>query len=98
MTAVAISNAKKSIIKKIFQNCPYQIIIFGSRAKGTNTRFSDLDICLKESEKIPFTTIANYQEACTNSDLPYKVDIIDFHNVSESFQKIIERNGIIWHL
>jgi predicted nucleotidyltransferase len=68
-------------------------VVYGSRVKGNNKKFSDLDICLKDS-------ISAYEyefivEKFEKSDLPFRVDLTEFDKVSDSFKKIIESEGVL---
>jgi predicted nucleotidyltransferase len=63
---------------------------FGSRVKGGHKPFSDLDLVVIGEEPLPLTTMANLTEAFSESDLPYKVDVVDWATTSESFRRVIE--------
>ncbi len=69
------------------------IIIFGSRIKGTHKKFSDLDICLKYTSPISSKTMGDLRELFECSNLPYKVDLVDYRNISPAFQKIVDKEG-----
>jgi type I restriction enzyme S subunit len=69
-----------------------KVYAFGSRAKWTAKEFSDLDICLKGPERLPSKVINAIAEELEDSDLPYKVDVIDWHAISPSFQNAIEKD------
>ena len=86
-----LTKQELSIVKEILKNHP-NAIIFGSRIKGTRKKFSDLDICLKK--KIKDSEHELLREAFENSDLPFKVDIILYDEVRDSFKKIIDNQGI----
>ena len=79
------------IIKNILKNYP-DTIIFGSRIKGSSKKFSDLDICIKNKIKDYEHELLN--EMFENSDLPFKVDVVLYNEVSDSFKKIINEEGI----
>ena len=64
--------------------------MFGSRSNGTQKKFSDLDLCFLED--IPWNIRAHIDEDFENSDLPFKVDIIDFKKCDTSFKKLIEKD------
>jgi predicted nucleotidyltransferase len=69
-----------------------QVYIFGSRVKGTYKPFSDFDVCIKQP-------LADYQvellnEKFTESDLPFKVDIVLYDQVSDEFKKRIDQESI----
>ena len=64
--------------------------VFGSRAKWTATDASDLDLALEGDGKIGYETMDALECAFEESDLPYKVDVVDLHRVNHSFRHIIE--------
>ena len=68
----------------------YSASAFGSRAGGKPKPWSDLDIVLDGPAALPLTVLAALAEAFDESALPWKVDIVDRHAVSEAFGKIIE--------
>lgn len=71
-----------------------EVWAFGSRAKGTAKRYSDLDLCVVGETPLSFQTLGLMEEAFDLSDLPYKVDVVDWATTSESFRKIIEREKV----
>lgn len=71
-----------------------KLVLFGSRANDTNKPFSDIDVAIKGYDDFPLGTFALLNEEFALGDLPYKVDITDYANVSDEFQKIIDATGI----
>ena len=67
---------------------------FGSRAKWLARDTSDLDLCIRAAAPIRFSRMGALREAFEESNLPYKVDVVDWANTSESFRKIIERDKV----
>ncbi|MBL7766597.1 MAG: nucleotidyltransferase domain-containing protein [Chitinophagaceae bacterium] len=53
-----------------------EVIIFGSRAKGTFKHGSDLDFAIRDSD-ISESTLSHLQSDFSESSLPYHVDLID---------------------
>lgn len=78
---------KKIISNFIDLNC-YQLFVFGSRAEKESRKFSDFDIGILGEKPVPAKKLILIEEALEESDLPYCVDIVDFHNVSDKFKKI----------
>lgn len=71
-----------------------QVWVFGSRATGTARRYSDLDLALEGEKPVNPDVLGNITEALSQSDLPYKVDVIDLQAVDPSFRAIVEREMI----
>jgi predicted nucleotidyltransferase len=75
-----------NLIQTIFRTVPYSVYVFGSRAKGTQTPFSDLDLYidgdLSDDMASDLTTILD------ESNVSIKVDIKS--NVSEEFLALIK--------
>ncbi len=68
--------------------------VFGSRAKWTAKPHSDLDLALKGKEPLPRSVLGDLAEAFSESDLPFRVDVVDWHGVTPSFQAVIDRDAI----
>ncbi len=68
---------------------------FGSRIKGTAKKTSDLDLCIMGSEKLSFEMLSKLRDAFSLSIIPYKVDVVDWHNLTETFQQIIAEQYVI---
>lgn len=68
---------------------------FGSRATGTAKPYSDLDIAVITRQPLGLQRIAELAEAFSESDLPWKVDVVDWSTTSERFRRIIERDRVV---
>ena len=64
--------------------------VFGSRAAGTARRYSDLDVALAWERPLGLDAIAALTEALSESELPYKVDIVDLSTVDRGFRSRAE--------
>ena len=69
-----------------------EIYIFGSRMQGNALEYSDVDIALKDKEKISIESILKLKVKFENSTFPYKVDIVDLKNLKDEFRGIIEKD------
>lgn len=54
-----------------------KIFLFGSRARKTNRKFSDIDLAIKDLEINP-QTLALLKFELEESALPYKVDLVNY--------------------
>jgi predicted nucleotidyltransferase len=77
------------IIKTYASDC--EVWVFGSRYKWTAKDYSDLDLVLVGKEKLGINPIGELREAFEESDLPYRVDILDWNSISENFKNIINK-------
>lgn len=68
---------------------------FGSRAKGTAKQTSDLDLAIIGEEPLNLRTMSDLQHTFSESDLPFKVDVVDWATASEAFRKIIEEQKVV---
>lgn len=71
-----------------------EVWAFGSRAKWTARETSDLDLCVQGDEPLSFESMGLLRAAFEESDLPYKVDVVDWATTSDAFRKIIERDKV----
>lgn len=86
-----------AIVRDILQRHVPQHAVwaFGSRAKWTAKEYSDLDLAIITDSPLPLATSAALAEDFSESDLPWKVDIVDWAETSETFRKIIERDRVV---
>lgn len=68
---------------------------FGSRVRGNAKKYSDLDLVLVASKPLALETLADLTAMFDESDLPFKVDLLDWATTSESFRKIIEAEKVV---
>ena len=84
------------IVRRILRQYVPQAHIwaFGSRAKWNARDISDLDLCIDNGARLSFERMGLLEEAFANSTLPYKVDVVDMHSISDSFRQMIERDKV----
>ena len=68
--------------------------VFGSRARGEPKPWSDLDLALEGPGPLSLALMAELAEAFDESDLPWKVDLVDRVSVSDDFGQIIDAHKI----
>jgi predicted nucleotidyltransferase len=66
-----------------------EVRAFGSRVLGKAKPHSDLDIALYGPVRLPLARLAALREAFQDCALPIRVDVIDWHAISENFRNII---------
>ena len=73
----------------------YEVWAFGSRAKWTAKPHSDLDLAVITAQPLMLDVSAALLDAFAESDLPWRVDVVDWASTSASFRRIIERDKVV---
>lgn len=68
----------------------YEARAFGSRVNGTARTYSDLDLVIVGKTKLPKKILYLIKEEFEESDLPFRVEIMDWQAISADFRKIIK--------
>lgn len=94
---IILTHNQLKIVKDILQlHLPAKanVWVFGSRATGKVKPYSDLDLAVDIGVTIPIVLSAKLNDAFDESPLPFKVDIVDWQSISESFRKKINDDRI----
>jgi len=67
------------------------VLAFGSRVVGSPKPHSDLDLALVSQEPIEIDRLARLSLEFEESDLPFRVDLVEFGTTTPTFRAIIER-------
>ncbi|MBV8801858.1 MAG: nucleotidyltransferase domain-containing protein [Gammaproteobacteria bacterium] len=86
----------KNLILENTENQPVKIWLFGSHAKGTTHRYSDIDIAILPKGHITLGFISRLKEKIEQSTIPYSVDIIDLSQTDDDFCNKVFHEGILW--
>ena len=82
----------KDILRKHIPDC--EVIAYGSRVTGKSRRYSDLDLSIIGEKELPLRTLGDLQEDFEESDLPFRVDLHDWWDTSETFREIIKQKYV----
>ncbi|MDX2206154.1 MAG: restriction endonuclease subunit S [Gemmatimonadales bacterium] len=72
-----------------------EVWAFGSRARWTAREYSDLDLAILGDGPIGLSVAASLDEAFAESDLPFKVDLVDWATTSEAFRQVIREQNVV---
>lgn len=72
-----------------------QITLFGSRARGDASKYSDVDVAVK-GRGVLRTKLSQARFVIEESNIPYKVDLV---NLSQApyLENIVKSEGVVWH-
>ncbi len=75
------------ITKRHLGSKDYRVFFFGSRVKGDNWERADIDLGIEGLVEIPPRLKFEIQEELEQLPLLYKIDLVDFKNVSPKFRQ-----------
>jgi predicted nucleotidyltransferase len=90
--ALDIRDEHTAILRKVLRRhlpAEARAFVFGSRAHGGARQYSDLDLALEWNQPLGLKLIGEIAEALSESDLPFKVDIVDLSTLDPAFRSRI---------
>jgi len=73
-----------------------KIYLYGSRARGTNNEWSDIDLALDAGNPLPFELVGELASIFEASSIIYKIDVVDLYGVSKAMREAILKDKVIW--
>ena len=83
----------KRILAEHLPDC--EVRAFGSRATWTAWEYSDLDLAVVSPEPLDWKVRSSVREAFEESDLPIRVDVVDWESLSNGFRQTIEGDCVV---
>ncbi len=89
---IDLNNDHLETVREILnRHLPYQrVVVFGSRVKGKVKKYSDLDLCVMGNTPLSLEILSNLREDFSESDLPIRVDIVDWATIDPEFRTVIQ--------
>ena len=96
MTPIDINPADLETVRQILREKAPELEVraFGSRVSWTARETSDLDLVLMTKEPLDISRMAKLKESFSESNLPFRIDIVDWADTSENFREIIESKSV----
>lgn len=84
-------------IKKILREYvpEHEVRAFGSRLNAKAKSYSDLDLVVVGEKKLERSLFIRLKEAFEESNLPFRIDLLDWNRISPDFRKIIEKDSAV---
>lgn len=73
-----------------------KIYLFGSFAKGTDERLSDIDIAIDIGERLKPGKLLEIQGVLEGIHIPHHIDVVDFHRIPDVLREAIVRERVVW--
>lgn len=91
----SVEKLKKEILEIVIKYLnlnKYKVFFFGSRVSGKNDEYSDIDVGIEGPEEIPTRVIYQIKEDIEDLPILYKIEVVDFYNVSSKFKKVASQH------
>jgi predicted nucleotidyltransferase len=72
-----------------------EVWVFGSRATMSAKEYSDLDLVVIGDVPLDLGQLALLEHDFDESELPFKVDVVDWATASASFRQIIRKTAVV---
>ena len=86
----------RKLIIDFFKHDNVKVVLFGSRARGDNNVFSDVDIGFIPFGELDKGKITLLKEKIDNLNIPYKVESVNFMEVSKEFKQEALKEAVTW--
>jgi predicted nucleotidyltransferase len=75
---------------------PAGVWLFGSFARGTPDRASDIDVAIEPRASLPPGLMARMEADLEASTVPYFVQLVNLADTGATFREAVHREGIPW--
>ena len=84
----------KAVVEKITKQANVRVYLFGSWARGEERVTSDIDLAIEGKEASELAM--QVREALEESDIPYRVDVVNLMEASPELLANVRKEGIVW--
>jgi predicted nucleotidyltransferase len=82
------------LLKTLFPTA--SIYLYGSRARGTHARSSDVDIGIDNGQKIDLLKVFEANQLMEALVTPLKIEVVDLHAIPEAMKKLVDKDKVLW--
>jgi type I restriction enzyme S subunit len=79
------------VIRRHVPDPAYRVFLFGSRATGSASERSDIDIGIEGPVPVSRAALAAIHEELEEAPTLYTIEVVDFARVSEKFRRVAEQ-------
>lgn len=95
--SIALTAEQRQIVAAILRRhlpAGTKIGVFGSRAANRAKLYSDLDLAIDAGRTLSLDETGALREAFSQSDLPWKVDLVDWRDISGAFREVVAASQV----
>ncbi|MFH1847040.1 MAG: nucleotidyltransferase domain-containing protein [Candidatus Omnitrophota bacterium] len=89
-------NDIKDFVLDFFKKDDIKIFLFGSRARGDANLYSDIDIGIIPGKNFDRSKITMLRGKIEDLNIPNKIEIVNFSEVSAEFKQEALKGAVIW--
>lgn len=86
----------RAMLEDFFLGLPVRVYLFGSAARGTLRRGSDLDVGILPLAPLPVGLLSELREQLEESSLLYRADLVDLSQAPPELVQRVEAEGMRW--
>lgn len=86
----------KQVVLDFFKADAVKVFLFGSRGRKDNHASSDVDIGILPLGDFAAEKLTLLREKIEALNIPYKVEIVNFLEVSEEFRREALKEAVVW--
>ena len=94
MKREAVLQQVKAVVEPVIEQADVRVYLFGSWARGEERVTSDIDLAI-EGEDVSRLAM-QVREALEESDIPYRVDVVNLMEASPALIANVRKEGILW--
>jgi predicted nucleotidyltransferase len=80
---------ESELINLLKNKISYKVFVFGSRAKGSERKYSDIDLWIESIPSLTTAEISDFLDSVEQSDLVIKVDLVTPESCLEQYKSRI---------
>ena len=93
---VPVLEKVQRIAHEVFDGTGAVLYLFGSWGRDQATRSSDIDIAVDAPTPLPPGLLAHLRERFEESNIPYRVEVVDLRKTDSTFRERVLSEGIRW--
>ena len=84
----------RSVVASVAEQANVQVYLFGSWARGEERVTSDIDLAIEGEDASEMAM--QVREALEESNIPYRVDVVNLVEASPALLANVRKEGILW--
>ena len=84
----------RSVVESVAEQANVQVYLFGSWARGEERVTSDIDLAIEGEDASEMAM--QVREALEESNIPYRVDVVNLMEASPALLANVRKEGILW--